>query len=129
MTLWEWSRCCRLILYIIYIMRTPRTKPARAGRAKKQLRINAVTAARFREMRLTCGLSIEAAAKVLHLTERTLHNWESGRVRIPYAAYKLLRILRGHELADPAWRGFRVVGPVLWTPEGHSFRPDHLTWW
>ena len=88
-----------------------------------------MTASRFRETRSICCLSVSEAAKLLRVTERTLQNWESGRVRIPYAAYKLMRVLRGHELAHPAWRGFRVVGANLWTPEGHSFRPDHMAWW
>src|SRR5690606_5254462 len=77
----------------------------------------------------SCGLSQGAAAKVLRLTKRTVQNWEAGRASIPYAAYKLLRILRGYELPHPAWRGFRVVGDTLWTPEGHPFRPDHMAWW
>lgn len=48
---------------------------------------------------------------------------------MPYAAYKLMRILRGHELADSAWKGFRVVGDTLWSPEGFPFKPSHMVWW
>lgn len=114
---------------IIYIMRSKRGRLSRAGYAAKGPRTRAVTASRFREARSICCLSVSEAAKLLRVTERTLQNWEAGRVRIPYAAYKLMRILRGHELAHPAWRGFRVVGATLWTPEGRSFRPDHMTWW
>ncbi|GGA74868.1 hypothetical protein GCM10011521_11340 [Arenimonas soli] len=110
-------------------MRSKRGRLSRAGYAAKGPRTRAVTASRFREARSTCCLSVPAAAKLLRVTERTLQNWESDRVRIPYAAYKLMRVLRGHELTDPAWRGFRVVGNTLWTPEGHAFRPGHMTWW
>lgn len=88
-----------------------------------------MTASRFRDARHLCSLTIPAAAKLLRVTERTVQNWESGRARVPYAAFKLMRILRGHELPHPAWRGFRVVGDTLWTPEGRSFRPDHMAWW
>lgn len=88
-----------------------------------------MTASRFRDARLACLLSVPAAAKLLRVTERTVQNWEAGRVRVPYAAFKLMRVLRGYELPDPAWRGFRVVGDTLWTPEGHPFRPDHMAWW
>lgn len=101
----------------------------RAGKAGKTSKVRAVTASRFHETRLTCGLSIAAAAKLFRVTERTLQNWEAGKVRVPYAAYKLMRILRGHEFPDPAWKGYRVVGDTLWSPEGHSFKPSQMTWW
>ena len=39
------------------------------------------------------GLDLPGCAKLLHVTERTLHNWESGKHDIPFAAYKLLRLL------------------------------------
>lgn len=110
-------------------MRSKRGTLRGAGYAAKGPRTRAVTASRFREARQTCSLSVPEAAKLFRVTVRTLQNWESGRVRVPYAAYKLMRILRGHELPHPAWRGFRVVGATLWTPEGHSFRPDHMAWW
>src|SRR3546814_16736550 len=55
--------------YIIYIMRS---KPSRHGYLGKTPRIRAVTAFRFREMRLSCALSVAAAAKALHVTARTL---------------------------------------------------------
>jgi DNA-binding transcriptional regulator YiaG len=41
------------------------------------------------------GLSIEETAKALHVTTRTVRYWISGRVGIPYAAYRLVRILVG----------------------------------
>jgi DNA-binding transcriptional regulator YiaG len=110
-------------------MRISRRKLSRAGKAGKLPKTPVVTASRFRDTRLVCRLTIPSAAKLLRVTERTVQNWESGKVRIPYAAFKLMRILRGYELPDPAWRGFRVVGATLWTPEGHAFRPDHMTWW
>lgn len=100
-----------------------------AAKALRGPKNRAVTASRFREARQTCSLTVAEAAKLFRVTERTVQNWESGRVRVPYAAFKLMRILRGHELPHPAWRGFRVVGDTLWTPEGHPFRPDHMAWW
>lgn len=74
-------------------------------------------------------MSVPETAKFLRVSERTLHNWESGRARVPYAAYKLLRVMRGHQLLHPAWKGFSVRGDTLWTPEGRSFKPSHMTWW
>jgi DNA-binding transcriptional regulator YiaG len=110
-------------------MRNNSGRIPRHGRASKQPRNVAVTASRFREARQTCSLTVPAAAKLLRVTERTLQNWESGRARVPYAAYKLMRVLRGGEMLDAAWTGFRLHRDTLWTPEGHPFRPADLTWW
>lgn len=61
---------------------------------------------------------------------RTVQNWESGRVRIPHSAFKLLRILAsGRYLAEPAWTNFQVSDDVLVTPEGHKFPAGDLSWW
>ena len=48
---------------------------------------------------------------------------------MPYAAYKLMRILRGWELPNHHWKGYRLRGDTLWTPEGHPLRAADATWW
>ena len=48
---------------------------------------------------------------------------------MPYAAFKLMRILRGYELPGAAWKGYRLVGDTLWSPEGLAFRADEQRWW
>ena len=53
---------------------------------------------RFRAMYRNLGLDLEGCAKLLHVTERTLHNWQSGKHDIPYSAYRLLRLLNRMEL-------------------------------
>lgn len=67
---------------------TKRPKPA--GAATKSRKINKITGERFRIARQSCWLTLPQAAKVLQVTERTLHNWESGACRVPFAAYKLI---------------------------------------
>ena len=76
-----------------------------------------------------CCLSVRDAGKVFRVSERTVRNWEAGRVGIPYAAFKLLRILRGYELPGQAWKGFRLKGDTLWSPEGKGFKASDHTWW
>jgi hypothetical protein len=88
-----------------------------------------VTAWRFREARLCCGLGVEACADLLQVTERTIRNWEAGATRIPYAAYRLMRVLRGGKVLGPQWRGFHVWRDHLFTPEGHRFHFSDLAWW
>lgn len=88
-----------------------------------------VTAARFREARLSCFLTVEGCADLLRVSVRTVQNWEAGTVRPPYAAYKLMRVLRGGKMLGPEWRGFTVRADRLNTPEGHTFRSGDLAWW
>ena len=76
-----------------------------------------------------CCLSVRDAGKLFRVSERTIRNWEAGRVGIPYAAFKLMRILRGYELPGQAWKGFRLKGDTLWSPEGKAFFASDHTWW
>jgi DNA-binding transcriptional regulator YiaG len=52
-------------------------------------------------------------ANLLHVTPRTLHNWNSGRYDIPYAAFKLLRVLMRYELPHDDWAGWHFSGGKL----------------
>ena len=65
---------------------------------------------------------------MLRVTYRTLLNWESGRVKVPYAAFKLLRILTGYELPSDAWADWRFSGNALWSPEGKKFTASDLNY-
>ena len=84
---------------------------------------------RFKVLCADAGLSIDEAAKLLHVTPRTVRYWFSGKVTVPYAAYKLVRVLRWFELPGPAWRGWHFHSGKLWTPEGHGFEPQDSKWW
>lgn len=84
---------------------------------------------RLKVMLADLGLTPETAANILHVTPRTVQHWISGRTRIPYAAYRLLRIMRGGELADPTWQGWHMHSGKLWSPEGHGFDPRDSSWW
>lgn len=88
-----------------------------------------MTGSRFRTARAVCCLSVPEAAQLLRVSERTIQYWESGRVRVPYSAYKLMRILRGYELPGHAWRGYTLRGDTLWSPEGLPFKAADHRWW
>jgi DNA-binding XRE family transcriptional regulator len=75
------------------------------------------------------GLDRPAAAKLLHVSERTVRNWETGVHEIPYTAYKLLRLLSYSELPGAAWSGWHIAVGRLWSPEGYSFAPQDAAWW
>jgi DNA-binding transcriptional regulator YiaG len=84
---------------------------------------------RLRTARCNMGWSIADAAKYFHVTERTWHNWENGSHRIPFAVYKLCRVLARLELPSEAWAGWSFQGAVLITPEGRQIHPKDGSWW
>ena len=86
-------------------------------------------AKRFRAMLADFGLPHPEAAKLLHVSLRTLQNWLSGRHEVPYAAYKLVRLLRYMELPGDGWKGWHFAGGLLVTPEGRTIGPGDGSWW
>jgi hypothetical protein len=75
------------------------------------------------------GMTPESAAQLLHVTPRTIRYWISGRVTVPYAAYRLLRVMRLFELPMPGWEGWHMHSGKLWSPEGYGFTPQDSEWW
>lgn len=75
------------------------------------------------------GWDQATCAKNLHISLRTLHNWESGKHDIPYTAYKLLRLLNRMELPGDSWTDWCFVGGVLYSPEGRPFVGTDGSWW
>lgn len=88
-----------------------------------------IDAEAFRTARLQAALSRREAAELLFVDERTVRNWEAGRNAVPYAAYKLLKVLSGYALPGKAWEGWMLYGGVLVSPEGRDFGPSDLSWW
>jgi hypothetical protein len=97
--------------------------------ARKIKQDRALLGARFKILLNAAGLKPEAAGKLLHVTPRTIRYWISGKVLVPYAAYKLVRILRLFELPGEGWRGWHMHSGRLWTPEGYGFNPADSDWW
>lgn len=71
--------------------------------------------------RRTCGLTVEACADLLQVSSRTVRYWEKGQVRVPYSAFKLMRILRNQEIPHPNWKGWRWSADAVWNPAGQRF--------
>lgn len=84
---------------------------------------------KFKAMYARLGFSVDDTAKFLQVTPRTVHLWISGRVRIPYAAYKLMRLQLHYELPGKAWQGWSLSAGRLYTPEGFELAPDEVSWW
>jgi transcriptional regulator with XRE-family HTH domain len=81
----------------------------------------------FHIERRTAGLTQKEAAQYLGVTVRTLRNWENGTNRIPYPAFRLIRMRAGGIVQAPGWDGWKF-GPdgALWSPDGRSFRSWEL---
>ncbi|WP_374941038.1 VC1465 family Xer recombination activation factor [Xylophilus ampelinus] len=75
------------------------------------------------------GLDRAGVAKLLQVSPRTLHNWESGRHPIPHMAYRLLRLHFRVELPGDGWVGWSFVAGKLRSPEGHTFVGSDCSWW
>ena len=75
----------------------------------------------FADLRRASGLTRTEAAEALDVTPRTIQNWETGGARIPWMAYRMLRILRGFALPGLQWEGWTLRGGVLFSPNGRSF--------
>lgn len=80
-------------------------------------------------MYASLGFSTEDAAKFLQVSPRTVQLWVSGRQRIPYAAFKLLRVMLHYELPGKAWEGWSLSAGRLYTPEGFELAPHEVSWW
>ncbi|MES2363346.1 MAG: VC1465 family Xer recombination activation factor [Pseudomonadota bacterium] len=84
---------------------------------------------RFRALLADLGLTHLEAAKLLHVSLRTLQNWLSGRHQVPYMAFKLVRLLRYAELPGKSWEGWHFSRGMLITPEGHTISGNEGSWW
>jgi DNA-binding transcriptional regulator YiaG len=82
---------------------------------------------RFHIERMTAGLTQKQAAEYLGVSVRTMRNWETGANRIPYPAFKLVRMRAGAIVHVEGWEGWRFARDgALVTPDGRTFKPWEL---
>ena len=96
----------------------------RQERKKQEIKIIPVLKKERKIIRLHY-LNVRTANK----SYRQVRYWEADRNRIPYAAYRLMRLQRNYEMPGKAWKGWRLQGDTLWSPEGHSFRAGLMGYW
>jgi len=82
----------------------------------------------FLKTRILARLTQKQAADMLHVTSRTIHNWETGKVKIPYSVFRLLRISTGFELPGAAWRGWKLLDDALWSPDNKKYAAADLSY-
>jgi DNA-binding transcriptional regulator YiaG len=82
---------------------------------------------RFHRERKTAGMTQLQAAEYLGVSVRTVKNWESGTNRIPYPAFKLVRMRARAIVHVEGWEGWRFARDgALVTPTGRTFHPWEL---
>ena len=80
----------------------------------------------FIDLRKQSGLTRREAAEELNVTPRTIQNWETGGARIPWMAYRMLRILCGYALPGCHWEGWTLQGDKLYPPGGRPLDAANL---
>jgi len=80
----------------------------------------------FRDLRRFSDLTRKQAADLLAVSVRTIQNWETGGARIPWVAFRMLRILKGYTLPGKAWEGWTVHGDRLIAPNGRWYEANTL---
>jgi Phage protein len=83
----------------------------------------------FKALYASLGFNASEVAKLLHVTPRSVHNWTSGAVPVPFMAVKLLRLMLRYELPGKAWQGWTLSAGKLYTPEGFELAPHEVSWW
>jgi DNA-binding transcriptional regulator YiaG len=104
-------------------------RKAQPSKVRKSRETRAMLASRFRVLCADAGLSVDQVAQTLHVTSRTVRYWFSGKSSVPYAAYKLVRVMRWFELPQKGFEGWCMHSGKLWTPEGHGIAPEDGGWW
>ncbi|MGO8755571.1 MAG: VC1465 family Xer recombination activation factor [Gallionellaceae bacterium] len=80
----------------------------------------------FCDLRKEAGLTRAQAAEASNVTRRTIQNWETGGARIPWMAYRMLRILRGYALPGVEWEGWTLRKGILYSPDNRAFPASDL---
>ena len=80
----------------------------------------------FRDLRKLADLTRKQAADLLDVAVRTIQNWETGGARIPWMAFRMLRILTGYALPGTAWEGWTVHGDRLIASNGRWYEANTL---
>ena len=81
----------------------------------------------FHVERRTAGLTQKQAAEYLGVSLRTVRNWERGVNRIPYPAFRLVRMRARALVHVEGWDGWRFDrGGALVSPDGRTFQPWEL---
>lgn len=76
--------------------------------------------------RKRAGLTMMKTADLLDVDIRTIRNWENGSTRIPYSAFRLMRMAGGYSLLGKEWDGWAVWEGKLFSPAGRAFEPHEL---
>ena len=80
----------------------------------------------FCNLRKSADMTRKQVSDVLDVAVRTIQNWETGGARVPWMAFRMLRILTGYALPGKAWEGWTVHRDRLYAPNGRWYEANSL---
>lgn len=80
----------------------------------------------FYVARRKAGLTVKLAAETIDIDERTIRNWENGKSKIPYAAFRLIRLMAGYSIIGKGWENWSFWRGKLCSPEGREFQEHEM---
>jgi len=81
----------------------------------------------FKEWRQFANYSIAECAVAFAVTQRTVKNWESGKIEPPRAVFICLMLFSGRmDFLGKRWRGFRITTDCIESPEGDFVRCEEI---
>jgi DNA-binding transcriptional regulator YiaG len=116
----------RRVLDAVENIRKAAGRKARVRVRKQPHRIRHIEPQDFTDLRKRADLTRKQAADLLNVSGRTVQNWETGGARIPWMAYRMLRVLTGYALPGKAWEGWTVCGDRLYAPNGRWYEANTL---
>jgi hypothetical protein len=80
----------------------------------------------FKELRQDAALTHQQVTNALGCSVQPVRNWETGKTRIPWPAFEVMRIRNCHHLAGHTCKGWQIRGEVFFDPRGTQYEPGEI---
>lgn len=82
----------------------------------------------FKEWRSFAQYSITECSVTFAVTQRTIKNWESGRIKAPRSVIICLMLFSGRlDHLGKRWQGFRITAECIEAPNGDFVRCEEIS--
>src|SRR5712692_2196475 len=80
----------------------------------------------YKALRQDTALTHQQVADALDYSVQTARNWETGKTRIPWPAFELMRIRNCHHLPGLVWKSWQIRDEVLFDPASNRYDPGDI---